>query len=441
MATKIQLRRDLAASWTSSNPVLAQGEPGVELDTGQFKIGDGVTNWNQLAYAASGNSVTQEGFVFLFSGEWPAVTSVSLDGYHWTNATANSEYYYSGDDGYVYRLAVGNGKVVYLWHSFNTGTDFILFSETPGGQLIEPNLYLYGKEYEYNVNNHNSFQEFLSSLNNSVTFYGPQGETINWYKVRFVGGYFVAVGSYNDNARDDGFDYPIFVYSKDAIHWTRGNIDLDYVHTLIQAESNNYGTDGMAMMDVGFNGTGWLFTPHFEWNSIDDASPAGGFFVSSLETTLNSTNHVMMPGSYRSHYDGAGWVGYGNGNLFFNPNSDPRMGTWTTVNIVDAANTVWGDTNQSSSNFNGYLAAGPLDDGTPCVLATLDDGRVLKTTNHGQTFTGSTPGAVIGQINSVSFTNPAHIVSSQYPGSSRQQVVISGVQGINGTPLNGKYYG
>ena len=438
MATKIQLRRDLAASWTSTNPILSQGEPGVELDTGQFKIGDGITNWNQLAYAARGDTVTQEGFVYLFSGDWPAVTSVSLDGYHWTPATPNSEYYYTGNDGYVYRLAVGAGKVVYLWHSFNNSTDFILFSETVNGQLIEPNIYLFGKEYGYDVNNHASFQEFLASLSNAVTFLGPNGEHISWYKVRHVGEYFVAVGSYYDDARDDGFTYPIFVYSKDAIHWTRGNIDLNYVHTLIQSESNNYGTDGMAMMDVGFNGIGWLFTPHFIWNSIDEASPAGGFYVTDLASTLNASNHVMMPGSYRSHYDGAGWVGYGAGNLFFNPNSDPRMGSWTTVSIDDAASTVWGDGNYG---FNGYLASGQLDDGTPCVLATLHNGRVLKTINHGQTFTGNTPGAVIGEIYSVAYTSPVQLHSSEYPYRSMQQVVVNNVSGIVGNPLQGKYYG
>ena len=32
------------------NPTLAQGELGIELDTGRFKIGDGVTAWNTLTY-------------------------------------------------------------------------------------------------------------------------------------------------------------------------------------------------------------------------------------------------------------------------------------------------------------------------------------------------------------------------------------------------------
>jgi hypothetical protein len=32
MADKIQVRRDLAANWTSANPLLAQGEIAIELD-------------------------------------------------------------------------------------------------------------------------------------------------------------------------------------------------------------------------------------------------------------------------------------------------------------------------------------------------------------------------------------------------------------------------
>lgn len=48
--TRIQLRRDLAATWTSVNPVLAQGEEGWERDTGKRKVGDGATAWTALPY-------------------------------------------------------------------------------------------------------------------------------------------------------------------------------------------------------------------------------------------------------------------------------------------------------------------------------------------------------------------------------------------------------
>lgn len=50
--TTIKLRRGTAAQWTSANPVLALGEPGVETNTGSQKIGDGTTPWNNLPYAS-----------------------------------------------------------------------------------------------------------------------------------------------------------------------------------------------------------------------------------------------------------------------------------------------------------------------------------------------------------------------------------------------------
>lgn len=51
MAVQIQLRNDTAANWTSANPILAQGEMGLETDTRFFKIGNGTDTWSQLEYA------------------------------------------------------------------------------------------------------------------------------------------------------------------------------------------------------------------------------------------------------------------------------------------------------------------------------------------------------------------------------------------------------
>ena len=50
MADRIQLRRDTAANWTSVNPVLTQGELGIETDTRKLKVGDGSTAWTGLGY-------------------------------------------------------------------------------------------------------------------------------------------------------------------------------------------------------------------------------------------------------------------------------------------------------------------------------------------------------------------------------------------------------
>lgn len=49
----IQLRNDLAANWASDNPILANGEMGVEVDTGRCKVGNATDNWNALSYIGS----------------------------------------------------------------------------------------------------------------------------------------------------------------------------------------------------------------------------------------------------------------------------------------------------------------------------------------------------------------------------------------------------
>jgi hypothetical protein len=53
MSVTIKLRKGLASEWTSnSSIVLASGEPGLEIDTGRLKIGNGTTQWGSLQYAS-----------------------------------------------------------------------------------------------------------------------------------------------------------------------------------------------------------------------------------------------------------------------------------------------------------------------------------------------------------------------------------------------------
>ena len=47
---QLQFRRGTALEWSTANPTLALGEMGIEIDTKLFKIGDGETSWNDLAY-------------------------------------------------------------------------------------------------------------------------------------------------------------------------------------------------------------------------------------------------------------------------------------------------------------------------------------------------------------------------------------------------------
>lgn len=44
----IQARRATTAQWTLTDPVLAAGEPGMDVQTGEVKFGDGVLTWSQI---------------------------------------------------------------------------------------------------------------------------------------------------------------------------------------------------------------------------------------------------------------------------------------------------------------------------------------------------------------------------------------------------------
>ena len=46
-----------AEAWETENPVLLKGQMGIEEDTGLFKLGDGVSEWNKLKYS---NLTTEE---------------------------------------------------------------------------------------------------------------------------------------------------------------------------------------------------------------------------------------------------------------------------------------------------------------------------------------------------------------------------------------------
>lgn len=58
---RVLQRRDTAANWSTTNPILAEGEIGIITDGAKgYKIGDGVTRWNALEFPANPTSVVGE---------------------------------------------------------------------------------------------------------------------------------------------------------------------------------------------------------------------------------------------------------------------------------------------------------------------------------------------------------------------------------------------
>ena len=56
MAIIIQHRNDTAVNWTAVNPILAEGEIGIENDTRLQKVGNGIEAWNDLEYYTYGGA-------------------------------------------------------------------------------------------------------------------------------------------------------------------------------------------------------------------------------------------------------------------------------------------------------------------------------------------------------------------------------------------------
>ena len=50
VAVTYNFKDKTAAEWQALNPILGEQEPGVESDTGWFKLGDGHTHWNDLPH-------------------------------------------------------------------------------------------------------------------------------------------------------------------------------------------------------------------------------------------------------------------------------------------------------------------------------------------------------------------------------------------------------
>lgn len=60
MSNRVQYRRDTKARWAEVNPVLMEGEVGLEIDTKNIKMGDGVHAWNELEYGVGIENITSE---------------------------------------------------------------------------------------------------------------------------------------------------------------------------------------------------------------------------------------------------------------------------------------------------------------------------------------------------------------------------------------------
>lgn len=129
MATQIQVRRDSATNWSSSNPTLAQGEIGYETSTGKFKIGDGSTAWTSLSYSETDtlDSVTGRGATTTNAVTVGNLTSTGID----DNATSTAITIDSSQN-----VGIGDGAITSTLDVHSTTASSEISVEGSGGKWI-----------------------------------------------------------------------------------------------------------------------------------------------------------------------------------------------------------------------------------------------------------------------------------------------------------------
>jgi hypothetical protein len=143
---QLQLRRATKNEWYISNPILSDGEIGVETDTSQFKVGNGVSRWNQLTYGGGQGNIGPTGNTGSTGAPGTAVN---------TGAT--------GPTGIAGANGVSSG--VFLFLSTYNGTNGVLLPIPDNGSQIVINSGVQPANNAYLIA---TFSTLLNTLNSTL---------------------------------------------------------------------------------------------------------------------------------------------------------------------------------------------------------------------------------------------------------------------------------
>jgi len=312
MATRIKLRRDTTAHWMDVNPILANGEMGIESDTRRTKIGDGASRWNDLKYAFTdqlkidGKTVNSE----------MGVSIASQDPETWISSV-NAKGNWAGSDGVAYD-SMGN-------------------------------LYFSGwEEFGYNELDGGSGKAFLIK-------YDSKGQVL-WSKYTNLDGYTngggVVVDS-QDNAIVSTLDwenefFAITKYTEDGdVVWQKTYIDSNTTSTcqVLAIDSNN---------DVVIAGR----------RADPDHSNDLGIFATKVSGATGAVVWTRTMGRYNSDAWQPSLAIDGDNNVIIAGMDDSdNSGQTTIAKLSTAGNFIWSKTLVNSENtWDGYeLALGSID--------------------------------------------------------------------------------
>lgn len=325
MATRIKLRRDTTQNWMTVNPILANGEVGIEADTRRVKLGDGATAWNDLKYAITdqlkidGKTINTEMGVGIASQDpetW--ISSVKAKG-NW-----------AGTDGVAYD-SMGNlylsGWEEFGWNQLDMGSgkSFLIKYDSKGTVLWSKYTALNGYSIGAGVTVDSEDNVVVSSVDWDngffvITKYTESGDVV-WQKsyidsYDYAKGYVLAVDS-NDNIvvagtrGDQNHDGSTAVYAMKimgtdgSVIWTKTmgrwytdiwqpSLAIDGGNNIIVGGMDSHGSDGQAnITKLSTDGT-------LIWNKTlrNPSAGFGGYELDLGSLDADEDGNIYFAGSY-----------------------------------------------------------------------------------------------------------------------------------------------
>lgn len=261
MAITIQFRRGTLSQWTGANPILASGEPGLDLTNMLLKVGDGSRNWNNLPYVSirlSGG--TGIGLSQNPDGSYTISSPLSISGIGLSRTYSNNP---SGN--YTLSLSTGLQSIAnlnipinnYLYTSgpntFSTG-----LITSAGRSLLASN------GHTHSVSDITNFGSGVSGLIGSSVVYTTGNQTISGIKtfssIPNVNGTGVSLSGHKHAISD--------ITDLDKVVFTTGNQNISGTKTFL---SESICSGGLSLFANSSSTFGWI--PIFDGGDTPDISP------------------------------------------------------------------------------------------------------------------------------------------------------------------------
>ena len=382
MSSKIQIRRDTAANWASTNPVLSQGEPGLETDTNKVKYGDGSTAWTLLDYASGGGG----GGTGDFNADWQDGINDNV----WRKVTVQGtkEFDYQSEGWRTFDVTLTSDMLADLGNNNLTfvDADSALFADLYWNYSVaENNIQLYLNSDFISGNYNNYMWNMSSPSEGTYTFFNGNGDfnafnvgdkiTFKYWSegTTYIGSYWDTYNEVLPDVSSEGATNEI-TFDTNEYNWMPWSNFITNVSEHSLSFTQNGENDFRNITNVVDNGNG-TYTATFDGapRTIRTMSLETVTFqaISTLENTWDmQIPKDVLPGSAAQLFINP-WNFSTNTRKYIGGTLYQRSG-YLTINGTDTYDFYW------YWNFNG-------DNGNPYITFALQGSQVQITINQGDT--------------------------------------------------------